>query len=126
MKMLGLLVGLVFAFALVVFVSLHVLDRDTRRLFVGYLSVASLVSMFASPLFIINLVIQTKSVEFMPFSLSLATFLMSISFFAYGLLEHDFFIYIPNGIGTVLGAAQLLLYAYFSKTSREDSIPLLA
>ncbi|KAJ6820807.1 bidirectional sugar transporter SWEET2a [Iris pallida] len=125
-KMLGLLMGAVFAFALVVFVSLHVCDKDTRRLFVGFLSVASLISMFASPLFIINLVIRTKSVEFMPFTLSLATFLMSISFFAYGLLEHDFFIYIPNGIGTVLGVVQLLLYAHFSKTFRDDSIqPLL-
>lgn len=112
--------------------------------------------------------IRTRSVEFMPFYLSLATFLMSISFFAYGMLLHDFFIYvrtlkildvlirfwysrslnfrftewyhfqqliiirvecasqIPNGIGTVLGVVQLLLYAYYSKSVEESRLPLVA
>lgn len=103
--------------------------------------------------------IRTKSVEFMPFYLSLSTFLMSISFFAYGMFKCDAFIYVsifypsngfslrkkiktnnlwfsynhfllvsllyelqvPNGIGTVLGAVQLMLYSYYSRTSREDS-----
>ncbi|KAE8667816.1 hypothetical protein F3Y22_tig00112370pilonHSYRG00040 [Hibiscus syriacus] len=50
--------------------------------------------MFASPLFIINLVIRTKSVEFMPFYLSLSTFLMSTSFFLYGVFNFDAFVYI--------------------------------
>jgi solute carrier family 50 (sugar transporter) len=40
------------------------------------------------------LVIMTKSVEYMPFYLSLSMFLMSVSFFAYGMLLHDFFIYV--------------------------------
>jgi len=51
---------------------------------------------------------------------------MSVSFFIYGVLLHDFFVYIPNGIGTILGIIQLLLYAYFRKESRgEDRLPLL-
>lgn len=41
-----------------------------------------------------NLVIQTKSVEFMPFYLSLSTFLMSGSFFLYGLFNSDAFVYV--------------------------------
>lgn len=41
-----------------------------------------------------NLVIRTKSVEFMPFYLSLATFLVSTSFFLYGLFNYDPFIYV--------------------------------
>ncbi|XP_042471552.1 bidirectional sugar transporter SWEET2a-like isoform X1 [Zingiber officinale] len=74
-----------------------------------------------------NLVIRTRSVEFMPFYLSLATTLMSLSFFVYGMLLHDFFIYIPNGIGALLGVVQLLLYGYYGGKSRERSIlPLLA
>jgi solute carrier family 50 protein (sugar transporter) len=103
-----------------------------------------------------NLVIKTKSVEYMPFYLSLSMSLMSVSFFAYGLLLDDFFIYvrssflllipsfclgrmsnimyicflpscwfaqlqIPNGIGTILGVIQLLLYAYFRKGSRDEA-----
>ncbi|KAJ0962607.1 hypothetical protein J5N97_027729 [Dioscorea zingiberensis] len=107
LKMSGLLIGVFCTIALVIYVSLEFFDGYARQNFVGYLSIASLISMFASPLFIINLVIRTKSVEFMPFYLSLATFLMSISFFAYGMSLHDFFIYLPNGIGTVLGIVQL-------------------
>ncbi|KAJ8498337.1 hypothetical protein OPV22_008889 [Ensete ventricosum] len=127
LRMSGLLIGVFSVFALIIYTSLELCDHPTRQMFVGYLSVASLISMFASPLFIINLVIRTRSVEFMPFYLSLATFLMSISFFAYGMLLHDFFIYIPNGIGTVLGVVQLLLYAYYSRKSVEESrLPLVA
>ncbi|WOL03968.1 bidirectional sugar transporter SWEET2a-like isoform X2 [Canna indica] len=127
MRMSALLMGVFCIFAVIMYVSLEYLDHPNRQTVVGYLSVASLICMFASPLFIINLVIRTKSVEFMPFYLSLATFLMSISFFAYGMLLHDFFIYIPNGIGTLLGVVQLLLYAYYSNGSREESqLPLLA
>ncbi|KAF3323008.1 bidirectional sugar transporter SWEET2a-like isoform X2 [Carex littledalei] len=127
LKMGGLLIGALCLFALIAYVSLELFDHPTRQILLGYLSVASLISMFASPLFIINLVIKTKSVEFMPFYLSLATFLMSASFFAYGMLLHDFFIYIPNGIGTLLGVVQLLLYAHYSRRSGDSSrLPLLA
>ncbi|KAI0496611.1 hypothetical protein KFK09_022931 [Dendrobium nobile] len=121
-----LLVGVLCSFALIASVSLELLQGKARQNFVGYLSIASLVSMFASPLSIIRLVIRTKSVEFMPFHLSLATFFMSISFFAYGVLLHDFFIYIPNGIGTALGTMQLLFYSYFSKKAIEQyKLPLI-
>lgn len=121
LKMTGLLLAVFALFAIIVFVSVKVLDPGVRQPFVGYLSVASLISMFASPLFIIKLVIKTKSVEFMPFFLSLSTFLMSLSFFAYGMLKCDGFIYVPNGIGTILGLVQLALYFHFSSTWSEDS-----
>ncbi|OIW11607.1 hypothetical protein TanjilG_15301 [Lupinus angustifolius] len=68
-----------------------------------------------------KLVIQTKSVEFMPFHLSLSTFLMSTSFFLYGLLNDDPFIYTPNGIGTILAIVQLILYFYYENKSRADA-----
>ncbi|XP_035545728.1 bidirectional sugar transporter SWEET2-like isoform X2 [Juglans regia] len=68
-----------------------------------------------------NLVIKTRSTEFMPFCLSLSTFLMSLSFFAYGVLKYDPFIYVPNGIGTILGLVQLALYSYYSGAFGEDS-----
>ncbi|KAF3528197.1 hypothetical protein DY000_02043040 [Brassica cretica] len=67
-----------------------------------------------------NLVIQTKSVEFMPFYLSLSTFLMSASFFMFGIFNSDAFVYTPNGIGTVLGIVQLSLYCYYHRNSIEE------
>ncbi|WOG89713.1 hypothetical protein DCAR_0208951 [Daucus carota subsp. sativus] len=125
-KMLGLLLGVFALFIVIALVSIKLFDPPSRQLFVGYLSVASLISMFASPLFIINLVIKTKSVEYMPFYLSLSTFLMSLSFLAYGMFKHDPFISVPNGVGSVLGVVQLALYTYYSRFSNEESTePLL-
>lgn len=49
----GLLMAVFGVFAIIVFVSMKLFGPDSRQLFVGYLSVASLISMFASPLFII-------------------------------------------------------------------------
>ncbi|KAJ9153241.1 hypothetical protein P3X46_026705 [Hevea brasiliensis] len=127
LKMSGLLVAVLAVFAVIVFVSLNFFHSHDRQTFVGYLSVFSLISMFASPLCVINLVMKTRSVEYMPFYLSLATFAMSLSFFAYGMLKFDPFIYVPNGIGTILGICQLVLYSYYSSEYGEDSRePLIA
>lgn len=49
-----------------------------------------------------NLVIQTKSVEFMPFYLSLSTFLMSASFLLYGLFNSDAFVYVSYSLQSFL------------------------
>ncbi|XP_071922605.1 bidirectional sugar transporter SWEET2a-like isoform X1 [Coffea arabica] len=116
-KMLGLLLAVFAVFSIIICVSLKLFEPPNRQLFVGYLSVLSLISMFASPLFIINLVIKTKSVEYMPFYLSLATFLMSLSFFGYGMFKQDLFISVPNGIGSLLGIIQLVLYFCYSRSS---------
>ncbi|KAK1583558.1 hypothetical protein Q3G72_024981 [Acer saccharum] len=125
-RLFGLILAVLVIFAIVVVGSLQIDDIFLRRIFVGILSSAALISMFASPLFVINLVIRTKSVEFMPFYLSLSTFLMSTSFFVYGILNMDIFVYIPNGMGTVLGIVQLVLYFYYKRSSREESrVPLI-
>ncbi|KAF8024390.1 hypothetical protein BT93_F1545 [Corymbia citriodora subsp. variegata] len=126
-RMTGFLLAIIGAFAVVVAGSLQIPEPALRRITVGLLSGASLISMFASPLFVINLVIRTKSVEFMPFYLSLSTFLMSTSFLLYGLFNNDVFIYVPNGIGTVLGIIQLGLYFYFKRRPKDKlKEPLVA
>jgi solute carrier family 50 protein (sugar transporter) len=50
LKITGLLVLVVFAFALIAHASIALFDQPVRQLFVGSVSMASLVSMFASPL----------------------------------------------------------------------------
>ncbi|KDP35070.1 hypothetical protein JCGZ_11040 [Jatropha curcas] len=117
----GLLLAVFVLFAATVVGSLQIADGNIRRLSIGLLSGVSLISMFASPLFIINLVIRTKSVQFMPFYLSLSTFLMSTSFLLYGILNYDAFIYVPNGIGSILGITQLVLYCHYKGQSTDDS-----
>ncbi|KAK1375454.1 Bidirectional sugar transporter SWEET [Heracleum sosnowskyi] len=125
-KMLGLLLGVFALFSVVVLVSIKLFESPSRQLFVGYLGIATLISTFGSPLLISNLVIKTKSVEYMPFYLSLSTFLTCLFFFAYGMFKHDPFIAVPNGVGTFLGIVQLALYAYYSRfPAQESTEPLL-
>lgn len=53
LRMSALLIAVFAFFGMVVFVSLRFLETHLRQMVVGYLSVFSLISMFASPLFII-------------------------------------------------------------------------
>ncbi|KAI3409405.1 Bidirectional sugar transporter SWEET, partial [Psidium guajava] len=110
LKMLGLSISVLMLFLAMVFISLQFNDSCSRQIFFGYLSVASLISMFASPLFIMKLVIKTWSVEYMPSYLSFSTFSTG----------PDPFIYFSNGIGTILRTSQLALYSYYKNVSIED------
>ncbi|KAL3524391.1 hypothetical protein ACH5RR_017225 [Cinchona calisaya] len=96
-------------------------DHPHRKRFVGSMGVISSVAMYTSPLVAVKQVIQTKSVEFMPFYLSLFSFLSSSLWMTYGLLSHDLFIASPNLVGSPLGLFQLLLYIkYRNNVVMED------
>lgn len=120
-KILGLFTLVLFIFAVVAFVSLFALQGNTRKLFCGLAATIFSIIMYASPLSIIRLVIKTKSVEFMPFFLSLFVFLCGTSWFIYGLLGKDIFIFVPNGFGCGLGAIQLILYFIYRKHKGNDA-----
>lgn len=97
-------------FSAVVFVSLFAFHGNHRKAFCGFAMAIFSVIMYGSPLSIMRLVIKTKSVEFMPFFLSLFVFLCGTSWFIFGLLGRDLFVAVPNGLGSVLGTMQLILY----------------
>ncbi|KAG2712432.1 hypothetical protein I3760_04G125600, partial [Carya illinoinensis] len=79
-------------------------------MFCGFAASIFSIIMYASPLSIMRTVIKTKSVEFMPFFLSLSVFLCGTSWFVFGLLGRDPFVFVQNGLGCGLGLAQLILY----------------
>lgn len=112
-KILGLLTLVLAVFAIVAFVSLFALHGKGRKLFCGIAATVFSIIMYGSPLTIIRLVIKTKSVEFMPFFLSLFVFLCGTSWFVFGLLGKDPFVAIPNGFGCGLGTVQLILYVIY-------------
>ncbi|KAJ7557798.1 hypothetical protein O6H91_04G010700 [Diphasiastrum complanatum] len=67
-----------------------------------------------------KLVITTKSVEYMPFLLSLASFVNGLIWTSYAFLGRlDVFIIVPNGIGSLLGALQLVIYFIYYKKPTE-------
>ncbi|KAG6657967.1 bidirectional sugar transporter SWEET1-like [Carya illinoinensis] len=104
--------SLVFSvFSIAALVSLLVdLDSKTKKVFCRFSASILSIIMYASPLSIIKTVTETKSVEFMPFFLSLFVFLCGTSWFVFGLLRRDPFVAVPNGFGYGLGVAQLILY----------------
>ncbi|XP_058084125.1 bidirectional sugar transporter SWEET17-like [Magnolia sinica] len=80
---------------------------------------------YSSPLVAMRTVISSKSVEYMPFFLSFFLFVNGAVWTFYSYLEKDFFIglnngvyfwQVPNGIGFILGTAQLILYTIYMNT----------
>ncbi|KAK3151580.1 hypothetical protein QOZ80_3AG0247700 [Eleusine coracana subsp. coracana] len=101
--------------AAVVVVTLVALHGGARLLAVGVLCAALTIGMYAAPLSAMRMVVKTRSVEFMPFSLSFFLFLNGGVWSVYAVLVKDFFIGIPNAVGFVLGTAQLVLYTAYRK-----------
>ncbi|KAH7854419.1 hypothetical protein Vadar_013561 [Vaccinium darrowii] len=90
-------------------------DHHHRKVFVGSVGLIASISMYSSPLVVMKRVIQTKSVEFMPFYLSFFSFLASCLWAAYGLLSHDIVLASPNLVGIPSGILQLVLYFMYRK-----------
>ncbi|KAB1204988.1 Bidirectional sugar transporter SWEET3 [Morella rubra] len=93
--------------------ALH--DHHHRKLVAGSVGTVVAIAMYASPLVVVKQVIHTKSVEFMPFSLSFFSFLSSSSWMTYGLLSHDPFLTTPNLVGCPLSILQLMLHCKYRK-----------
>ncbi|PPE01949.1 hypothetical protein GOBAR_DD01025 [Gossypium barbadense] len=108
-------------------VTLFAVHKNTRLTFVGILCTALTIGMYASPLSAMSTVVKTKSVEYMPFSLSLFLFLNAGVWSAYAVLVKDIYIgemklinkklsvqeKVPNAVGLFLGSAQLILYVIY-------------
>lgn len=86
---------------------------DLRIVVIGFICAGLSLFMYGSPLAAMRTVITTKSVEYMPFFLSFFLFLNGAVWAFYSILQKDFFVGVPNGIGFLLGTAQLSLYAIY-------------
>ncbi|KAI3701952.1 hypothetical protein L6452_27467 [Arctium lappa] len=113
-KVAGIVDVVVFAGA--VLVTQFGMEGDMRIDVIGFMGAALNIIMYASPLSAMRLVVTSKSVEYMPFLLSLFLFLNGGVWTFYAFLVRDWFLAVPNGTGFALGAAQLALYSIYRES----------
>ncbi|PNT71611.1 hypothetical protein BRADI_2g32230v3 [Brachypodium distachyon] len=99
----------------VFFSSFSIHTHQMRKVFVGSIGLVASILMYGSPLVAVKQVIRTKSVEFMPFYLSLFSFLTSLLWMLYGILGRDVFLTAPSCIGCLMGILQLVVYCMYNK-----------
>ncbi|KAH7658187.1 solute carrier family 50 (sugar transporter) protein [Dioscorea alata] len=106
--------------------SLVLHDHHHRKLLVGSVGLVASVLMYGSPLVAVKTVIKTKSVEYMPFYLSLFSFLASSLWLTYGLLAHDVLMAAPSFLGTPMAIIQLILYCIYrnNKPASEELVKI--
>ncbi|XP_027352629.1 bidirectional sugar transporter SWEET9-like [Abrus precatorius] len=85
---------------------------------VGMICAIFNIAVFAAPLSIMRKVIKTKSVEFMPFSLSFFLTICATMWFFYGLFDKDYYIMLPNVLGFLFGVSQMILYTLYKNAEK--------
>ncbi|GAB2247695.1 hypothetical protein Droror1_Dr00007577 [Drosera rotundifolia] len=108
-------------YGLIVVSTMQLFGGDLRVIVVGWACAAFSVCVFASPLAIMRRVIREKSVEFMPFQLSLCLTFTAIIWFLYGIIIKDFFVAVPNVLGFFLGVAQMILYVIYKDDTKKET-----
>ncbi|KAF7081967.1 hypothetical protein CFC21_085858 [Triticum aestivum] len=104
-------------FGLILLLTLLLSEGEKRVVMLGWVCVGFSVSVFVAPLSVIRLVVRTRSVEFMPFSLSLSLTVSAVVWFLYGLLIKDKYVALPNILGFAFGVIQMGLYALYHKAT---------
>ncbi|KAL0479753.1 hypothetical protein AKO1_007547 [Acrasis kona] len=89
----------------------------------GFICATAAILMIGSPLSSIKYVIEKKNAESIPLLLAVAATANSLNWTLYGLVLSNPNIYVPNGVGTVLGSIQLgLKYMYRSGSPQVFSL----
>ncbi|XP_042387498.1 bidirectional sugar transporter SWEET12-like [Zingiber officinale] len=95
------------------------IKESKRDQITGGICASLAVAVFIAPLTIIRQVIRTKSVEYMPVSLSIFLTLSAVAWFSYGVLLGDLFVAIPNVFGFLLGVGQIIIYLMYMNHDKE-------
>ncbi|KAL8097835.1 bidirectional sugar transporter SWEET10-like [Apium graveolens] len=101
------------SYVLIVGVTYFFIQPPKREHVLGGINLLLSFIVFVAPLSIIKKVIQTRSVEFMPFWLSFFLSLSAVMWFFYGFLSKDVYVAVPNILGFFFGIIQMVLYAIY-------------
>ncbi|KAL4036426.1 hypothetical protein IC575_005166 [Cucumis melo] len=116
----------VVGFCSILVVTQFLVKRAYRARVIGFICGGLSVSVFAAPLSIMKKVIRTRSVEYMPFSLSFFLTLSAVMWLCYGLFLKDLYVALPNTLGFTFGMAQMILYAIYRNAKplpNEEKLP---
>ncbi|XP_074313618.1 bidirectional sugar transporter SWEET16-like [Silene latifolia] len=115
----AMLVGIVDVGCLgaIILSSWFMLNSDTRIKAIGFIGAGLNIVMYGSPLAALGTVMKNRSVEYMPLPLSLCVFLNGGIWTFYALLANDPFLGVPNAVGFILGAIQLMVYVKYRTPS---------
>nr|GME00073.1 bidirectional sugar transporter SWEET12-like [Ipomoea batatas] len=116
-----LLLMVVGGFGAIVLVTQFLFKGIIRAQVVGWICLVFSLCVFVAPLCILRQVIRTKSVEHMPFLLSVFLTLSAVAWFFYGLLLKDMNIAVPNVLGFIFGILQIVLYALYKNKKPSSS-----
>ncbi|XP_057423282.1 bidirectional sugar transporter SWEET13-like [Lotus japonicus] len=111
--------------SIVVLTHLLAKEPEGRVKILGWICVVFATSVFAAPLSIMRTVIRTKSVEFLPFPLSLLLLISAILWLLYGISLKDIYVTLPNVVGLTFGIIQIVLYAIYrnNKPVQDEKLP---
>ncbi|CAL0319816.1 unnamed protein product [Lupinus luteus] len=126
MSTLGMILFLNFGGCCAIVLLTHLLAKGEGRVkLLGWICVVFSTSVFAAPLSIIRVVIRTKSVEFLPFPLSLLLTISAVMWLLYGVSLKDIYVTLPNIVGLTFGTIQMILYAMYRKNKpvKDQKLP---
>ncbi|KAI4336360.1 hypothetical protein L6164_014895 [Bauhinia variegata] len=112
-----LLVLNVFGFGAMLLSTLYLTEGTKRLHVIGWICLVFNICVFAAPLGILRRVIKTKSVEYVPLSLSFFLTLNAVMRFFNGLFLKGYYIALPNIVGLTFGMIQMVLYAMYRKST---------
>ena len=99
----------------------HHIDHDAKQMLVGITVNVIQVFFYAAPLSTMWNVIRTRNSSSIHFATMLWNTINSTMWLCYGLALFDYFIFVPNILGTLLGLTQLALRMMFPSKPEEDS-----
>jgi solute carrier family 50 protein (sugar transporter) len=95
--------------------------RSSTGTTLGFITIATTVGMYGSPMATIVRVVRTKTAASMPFTMGVVTVLNSACWIFYSALESNMFILAPNIAGFTLGSVQLSLTFIYPSTAPKDA-----
>ncbi|KAF4319183.1 hypothetical protein BBO99_00005078 [Phytophthora kernoviae] len=114
--------GVVFALivALTLYRFLGTQDDDTIAKVLGYFADVMAIVMFGSPLMLMGDVIKTKNSEIIAAPMAVSGFINGALWSAYGIMQTDYYVLVPNATSGLLCLVQVILVVVFPRTRSID------